>query len=137
VFPYKNPALCKKWGICQAIHVSLKHCIQDGTLQPYFLWYHYHDFHFKSTVSMKISVYDWQEGADLLQKGEIGFHMYALFPMWFIGWPNLPMWGLVFASLIDAMTKYKTHQDVSEKKPRHNILRLFAVKWLYQSDQCN
>jgi hypothetical protein len=33
----------------------------------------------------------FQEGADLLQKGEIGFQMYARFRMGFIGWPNLPM----------------------------------------------
>ena len=31
----------------------------------------------------------FQEGADLLQKGEIGFQMYAHFRMGFIGWPNL------------------------------------------------
>jgi len=34
---------------------------------------------------------DYKEGADLLQKGEIGFYMYARFPMGFVGWPNLFM----------------------------------------------
>jgi len=33
----------------------------------------------------------FKEGADLLQRGEIAFQLYACFPMGFIGWPNLFM----------------------------------------------
>jgi hypothetical protein len=41
--------------------------------------------------SQNPSIIEYKEEADLLQKGEIGFQMYARFRMGFIGWPNLPM----------------------------------------------
>jgi hypothetical protein len=48
-------------------------------------------YHLISAIFLTLSVCGLQEGADQLQKGEIGFQMYARFRMGFIGWPNLPM----------------------------------------------
>ncbi|MEI7638243.1 MAG: hypothetical protein WCJ37_13125 [Syntrophus sp. (in: bacteria)] len=48
-------------------------------------------FHLKASLFMGGCHFTDKEEADLLQKGEIGFQMYARFPMGFIGWPNLTM----------------------------------------------
>jgi hypothetical protein len=41
-----------------------------------------------SMNSRKLTCSLSRKGADPLQTGEIGFQMYARFPMGFIGWPN-------------------------------------------------